>query len=298
MDYQAMNDKELIALLFTEEDRLPRAAVDECIRRADRFVEPLADIVSQQKYWQEVLPFWWAVVHATFILGAIATRETVEPLLKALQFSADFDCDWVAEALASIFGKVGVPALEGLKAIAVDQNREWYPRVGAIGSLAAITIANPEVEDEVFGLLGSIFTGEEEPWDVRQSTGNTLLDYQREEFKAALFSFGQKERELRKKDLFYFAAFYDDDVERAFKAPEKNLWHYTQDWLSFYDQDEIRERQERWREEDRRRRRQEQKVREKILHAGPEPFVRETPKVGRNEPCPCGSGKKFKKCCG
>ena len=22
------------------------------------------------------------------------------------------------------------------------------------------------------------------------------------------------------------------------------------------------------------------------------------PKIGRNEPCPCGSGKKFKKCCG
>jgi len=21
-------------------------------------------------------------------------------------------------------------------------------------------------------------------------------------------------------------------------------------------------------------------------------------KVGRNDPCPCGSGKKFKKCCG
>ncbi|MFA5354293.1 MAG: YchJ family protein [Thermodesulfovibrionales bacterium] len=26
--------------------------------------------------------------------------------------------------------------------------------------------------------------------------------------------------------------------------------------------------------------------------------VRESPKVGRNEPCPCGSGKKYKKCCG
>ena len=24
----------------------------------------------------------------------------------------------------------------------------------------------------------------------------------------------------------------------------------------------------------------------------------ESPKVGRNDPCPCGSGKKFKKCCG
>ena len=27
-------------------------------------------------------------------------------------------------------------------------------------------------------------------------------------------------------------------------------------------------------------------------------FRRETPKVGRNEPCPCGSGKKYKNCCG
>ncbi|OGV78588.1 MAG: hypothetical protein A3K19_32130 [Lentisphaerae bacterium RIFOXYB12_FULL_65_16] len=26
--------------------------------------------------------------------------------------------------------------------------------------------------------------------------------------------------------------------------------------------------------------------------------VRTTPTVGRNEPCPCGSGKKYKKCCG
>ena len=25
---------------------------------------------------------------------------------------------------------------------------------------------------------------------------------------------------------------------------------------------------------------------------------REEEKVGRNEPCPCGSGKKYKKCCG
>jgi uncharacterized protein YecA (UPF0149 family) len=27
------------------------------------------------------------------------------------------------------------------------------------------------------------------------------------------------------------------------------------------------------------------------------PFIA-PPRVGRNDPCPCGSGKKFKKCCG
>lgn len=31
---------------------------------------------------------------------------------------------------------------------------------------------------------------------------------------------------------------------------------------------------------------------------GTGPIIRSTPKVGRNEPCPCGSKKKYKKCCG
>lgn len=26
--------------------------------------------------------------------------------------------------------------------------------------------------------------------------------------------------------------------------------------------------------------------------------IRKTQEVGRNDPCPCGSGKKYKKCCG
>ncbi|MDG2764764.1 SEC-C metal-binding domain-containing protein [Vibrio parahaemolyticus] len=26
--------------------------------------------------------------------------------------------------------------------------------------------------------------------------------------------------------------------------------------------------------------------------------MNKTKKVGRNDPCPCGSGKKYKKCCG
>ena len=30
----------------------------------------------------------------------------------------------------------------------------------------------------------------------------------------------------------------------------------------------------------------------------PQPITRSQPKVGRNEQCPCGSGKKYKQCCG
>jgi preprotein translocase subunit SecA len=34
------------------------------------------------------------------------------------------------------------------------------------------------------------------------------------------------------------------------------------------------------------------------LSPPPAPVLREGPKVGRNDPCPCGSGKKYKQCHG
>lgn len=36
---------------------------------------------------------------------------------------------------------------------------------------------------------------------------------------------------------------------------------------------------------------------QKVFHSDYTPYVKTTPTIGRNEPCPCGSGKKYKKCC-
>ena len=36
----------------------------------------------------------------------------------------------------------------------------------------------------------------------------------------------------------------------------------------------------------------------RAVRSGPAPMKSSAPKVGRNDPCPCGSGKKFKHCCG
>jgi uncharacterized protein len=35
-----------------------------------------------------------------------------------------------------------------------------------------------------------------------------------------------------------------------------------------------------------------------LFGAAPAPAPARAQKVGRNEPCPCGSGKKYKRCCG
>jgi preprotein translocase subunit SecA len=56
---------------------------------------------------------------------------------------------------------------------------------------------------------------------------------------------------------------------------------------------------EREREEARRKAQRDQNL---VYSAGDgssgAPSKREAAKVGRNDPCPCGSGKKYKKCCG
>jgi preprotein translocase subunit SecA len=37
---------------------------------------------------------------------------------------------------------------------------------------------------------------------------------------------------------------------------------------------------------------------EQVVVPVPQPVLREGPKIGRNDPCPCGSGKKYKQCHG
>ncbi len=41
-----------------------------------------------------------------------------------------------------------------------------------------------------------------------------------------------------------------------------------------------------------------EQVMERVLKLAPDEVAAPSTKVGRNEPCSCGSGKKFKKCCG
>ena len=37
---------------------------------------------------------------------------------------------------------------------------------------------------------------------------------------------------------------------------------------------------------------------EKVVYRGNKPYEKKEAKTGRNELCPCGSGKKYKRCCG
>ncbi len=286
-NYHEFSDEALADFLFTEEDRLPRAAVDEFVRRGERMVPRLSEIVSNQFAWTRDLPEWWAVVHAAFIIGAIGRESAVIPLLRALRWADAYDCDWLTEAIPAMLGRIGPGAVPLLKMMAADQTNGQFLRSGAMSALASAAWHHDDIKKDITTFIYSMFTDEQSDIEMRQSAGNVLLDLKCGEYKDALLAFGREERMRKDEDRSYLADFFEDDVERVFREGWRDMENLDRDWLTFYDERQIQDRQRRWREEAAQEEPEEE----------PAPARPAALKVGRNAPCPCGSKKKYKKCC-
>lgn len=275
--YLHVTDDQLMGMLATEGDRLSRGTVEEIIRRGG-MVERLGRLLADPYNWNEPLPAWWAVVHAVYILGAVASDVTVLPLLRALRYAEACENDWVTEDLPSIFGNLGAPAAGGLRRIAEDETSGWYARAIALEGLAAITLKDAALQESVFPFIGEAFRAAKEERMFRQAAGHVLLDFLRPECRDDLRAFGREERMLAERDPGYQPGFIDDDVTREFSAGQMSLERYTRDWLSFYEPEAIEGRQKRWEQE-------------RIAQA-------EKPEhAPAYELCPFASDRKRKKCC-
>src|SRR3972149_5270290 len=228
MDYQSLTDDKLLSLLFTQDDRLPRAAVDEFVRRGERMIKPLSEIVSEQYKWTKGLPEWWAVIHAVYILGAIGWKDVILPLLRGMRWAVAYDCDWVTEELPSIFGKIGIVAIDDLKLIAKDKTSDWFTRSMPIEGLAAITINHPDIEKDIFLFISSILKDISEDRAVRQIAGSVLIDFMRVEYREDLLAFGREEKCLKDDDFDYLQFFFLLRPQRLF-----TLWLFLFGGKSF-----------------------------------------------------------------
>ncbi len=99
----------------------------------------------------------------------------------------------------------------------------------------------------------------------------------KQEYKRIAFEMFREMLSRIQFDVIHMLAFMNVETDAEFDAAQKAFspeqMQYRHDELSsFGDEEEQPEPQQ--------------------------PYVREGRKVGRNEPCPCGSGKKYKQCCG
>lgn len=295
MKHRGMNNDELIDLLFTEDDRLTRSAVNEIVRRADELLPEIAAITMDRLLWMTEPPDWWATVHVTYILGAIGTDEVITPLKSSLRWSDAYDNEWVTEDLPSIFGSLGTIAKGALEAIVADRSAGWSARAIAMDGLAAIAVRHSELEEEIVRMVAAILDDGHEEAGARRSAATILLDLRRKDCGEALAAFAREEEDRFKEDVSGRGILTVKEVEKGLAVSQRDTSFYQRDWMKFYDPKEIRARQERWAEESEKRRLRPQARPGEVLHDRPK--AGDAVHVGLEDPCPCGSGKKYRRCC-
>jgi len=292
MSTDGLSDDKLLKLLETEEDRLPRAVVDEVLRRPHLGAR-LVSMMTDEKLWEEEgEPPGWAPFHATLIVARMKPPGALDALMKAIEIADE----WGSEALwdhevdmIASFGPEAVPRL--LEDI---PGAGTLIRVDLVEAIGLIARAHPSVRPRVMEALRGMMKDDEDA----QSVAWALLDIAPED--------PEMREALKRRGV---------DVDRVKSIPPRE----PMDWLRWYDPEAIERRQHGG--DDVEPDADDEEIFEEGLGVqervelqdmagpasvvdrideadGPGTLERTAPKVGRNDPCPCGSGKKFKKCCG
>lgn len=296
-----MTDDELIKLLYTEGDRLARERADEVVARGAEIVPRLAEIVTKTEAWAAEGDASWAPIHAVYLLGAIGGEAAVAPLVEALRFACEDEVDWAYDAMPAIFSRIGVPAAGPLADFVRDDAEEDFARMVACDALGTLARRHPEARDPAADALRAAAESRKADRDVRWCAAFQLLCLGRPGDRPVVEEMG---REQDKEGGIGF--FSSKDIESAF-AGTPPLPVEGRDWMRFYDPKEIEARQKRW-EEDAKGENEFEEGEDGVEHdydyeheegePPPRPIVNTESVPARNDPCPCGSGRKYKKCCG
>lgn len=300
--------QELLDLLIAHADRAPRALFDACVARGEGMVAVLATFYDAMEAMAALDELdngqWWAQLHGIFILGKLPSEAAGQLLTHVLVMADQHEdenlMDWVAGEWAPLFANKPASVVERVREVALDRTLDWYTRVQAPDVIINAGLMAGEAELEAaLDWVAAQFADPEDDSDYRSMTGNLLLDFPRERFRDRLEQLADEQARYGS----FNVTFDQDDIVLAYaRSGDQPDWQGRREPWSFYDEDEILKRQARWREEDERQaaRAANSPASSSLPSAwtgSVETFVRATPKLGRNDPCHCGSGKKYKKCC-
>ncbi len=307
-DLAELSPSKLTDILIEERDRIPRNVITACASRGDEMTAYLRQLHEDDFLWNddEDLPDeiaegkWWLRLHAAMILGLIPTEQAgllLVELMRRMSREEDENLqDWLAGYWPALFRNKPDSVLPVLQALCEDRGVDWYMRANAIDPIvAAATRQGSDALEQALEWLAGLVSDESEDWELRLLAGNKLLDYPRAAYRSLLENLADRQSGLGRH-------FDRKDIKQAYSDSAQHPDRFTDPW-KFYKPEAIAQRQIRWREEDEREMQRALNGDEDYPddpYDPPydhEPYIRPEPKTGRNDPCPCGSGKKYKQCC-
>ncbi len=305
-DYlKTLSEAELIEHMIDDEDRVPRNVIDECANRGEKMVEALASIADpNERKPFETLGRWWMRLHAIMILGLIPGEKAgmmFMPFINYLRISEDGEIqDWLAGYWPALTRNKPATVIHKLRELCEDTQIDWYTRINLVEAVIADAKqqGGQTLETSLDWLAGFV-SDENEDWEFRFPAAACLLHFPRERYRELLGHMASLQDEFDR-------VFDRRDIESAYALNiDQPEWENEREPWDFYQTSAIIARNQSWIESEAWDAEDEIDY-EDDLFSEPDsdfnwdmqqPFERKIPKVGRNDPCPCGSGKKFKKCC-
>ncbi len=298
-----MDIQELLARLDQHKGSFPKDLVEEAIARREevtlRFLEILEDLDRNPEPW---LADDGRMIHIYALYGLAQFRETrAYPLLVRIfsrpgEFPFELAGDVVTQDLGRILASVSGGDVSGLIAlIENEQGNEWVRSAAMDGMVALVTTGQRTREEAMAYFLQLFHKLERKPgaqWDGLAHVCADLWPQEAIEELGCAYADGLVDTgSIDWQDIEQALALGQQGaMQRArYRDPLISGLAKNMGWMQCF-HDEAREYEG------------EQDSDENLLESlsseyTTAPIRRTTPKIGRNEPCPCGSGQKFKKCC-
>jgi len=298
---------EILEELRLNRGYFPREAVEAAVERRDEVVPELLRILDETIDRPEELLEGARMDHlyALYLLTQLRVPEAFPRILRLFRLPGELGVEitgYVAtEDLHRMLATLSDGDVRPIQELIEDPEVGEWVRGAGLFALQEMVLGGQLPREEVVAYLGELLGGrlEREPSNVWSCLVSIATDLHATELADEIHR-GYAEGLV---DPFVIGL---DEVEEAFCAPREAVLNESRRRSKGPIEDTVREMH--WwacfhpRPETARERRARAPLPVTRLVDEPStPFgqsiVREGPKVGRNDPCPCGSGKKYKKCC-
>ncbi len=292
-----MELSELLQQFAYARGSFPKAAVAEAIERREEITPHLLRILERivEGPNREIPADAFDHIFAMYLLAKFRERRAYPLLLKML---AEFDDrlgdligDVLTQDLGSILASVCDDGIAPLQALIENAETDEWVRAAALQALLTLVAAGRRSRDEMIGYFAALFQRlEREPTYIWSALANACTDIYPAELMPEI-------RRAFDERLIDSMSIGPDDVTDALARGKEEVLRELQTRCTLIDDVE---REMSW---------MAAFQPEAPVEVAPPDFAldedewidtyrRPGPKIGRNDPCPCGSGKKFKKCCG
>lgn len=297
--------EELIKKIEYNTGVFPRAVLEEIIKQKDEAIPYLLDIIKQvrdnpEKYKND--SNYFAHIYAVYLLAQFRIKEMFPLFLDILKLPGEIPYDLfgdvICEAAGRILASVCYEDIEPMKDLIVDEKADEYVRGQALRALAILVLNGSLERNEVINYYRELLKGglrDQHPYvlaelvcysddlypeeiydDIKSAFDNNLIDKSMIGIESVIRTLENSKDEViehSKNDAHM--KLVDDTIKEL------------ENWVCFHIDYEERER----------KRILHNKMMTKNKLVKTQTILKDI-KIGRNAPCPCGSGKKYKKCCG